>query len=82
MARKKNTRRPEPPPAGVLDWSDHKQHWAWDDPRPCRYGCGLLPTRLRDGSGKPAHKVCAEAAIAQQVQEYAEAYENERLRLT
>ncbi|MGJ3559005.1 hypothetical protein ACR6C2_08495 [Streptomyces sp. INA 01156] len=49
---------------------------------PCRYDCGGLPTQLRDGKGRPAHKVCAEAAIAQQIQEYAEAYENERLRLT
>ncbi|MEU7323326.1 hypothetical protein ABZ682_22665 [Streptomyces griseoviridis] len=45
---------------------------------PCRYQCGGLPTHLRDSGGSAAHKVCAELAIAQQIQEYAEAYENER----
>ncbi|MFF0092779.1 hypothetical protein ACFYSF_22840 [Streptomyces canus] len=48
---------------------------------PCRYKCGGLPTHLRDSSGSPAHKVCAELALAQQIQEYAEAYENERLQI-
>ncbi|MFM9590784.1 hypothetical protein ACKI16_29780 [Streptomyces scabiei] len=41
-----------------------------------------MPTRLRDSKGQPAHKVCAELAIAAQQQEYAEAYENERLKLS
>jgi hypothetical protein len=39
-------------------------------------------TRLLDSKGKPAHKVCAEAAIADQVADYAAAYENERLPTT
>ncbi|PWI16059.1 hypothetical protein DI272_19205 [Streptomyces sp. Act143] len=68
------------PPAGVLDWSSRK-HWK-RKALPCRYRCDGWPTHLRDSSGSPAHKVCAERAIAQQIQEYAEAYENERLQLT
>ncbi|UJV42919.1 hypothetical protein CVT30_26530 [Streptomyces sp. AMCC400023] len=78
MGRRPSTpRRPEPPPTGVLDWSG-SWHWgSW--PFKCRYGCGGLPTHLRDSKGRAAHKVCAEAAIARQIQEYAEAYENERL---
>ena len=71
--------RPEVPGTGLLDWSDG--HWG-SRPRPCRYQCGGAPTQLRDSKGQPAHKVCAEAALARQAQEYAEAYENERLRLT
>lgn len=81
MGRRKSTpRRPEPPATGVLDWrgSDHWGYW----PLPCRYKCELMPTHLRDSKGQPAHKVCAEAAIARQIQEYAEAYENERLNLS
>ncbi|MFE6551660.1 hypothetical protein ACFVHS_25115 [Streptomyces sp. NPDC057746] len=59
----------------LLDWSGCG-HWA-DRQRPCRY-CEA-PTHLRDSSRKPAHKVCAEAAVTQQAKEYAEAWENERL---
>lgn len=76
----KKPRRPDPPPTGVLDWTDSR-HWG-RRPLPCRYECGAQPTQLRDGRGHPAHKTCAEAAFAQQIQEYAEAYENERLRLS
>ncbi|MFJ5038014.1 hypothetical protein [Streptomyces parvulus] len=80
MARRKSTpRRPEPPPTGVLNWRD-SAHWDWDGPLPCRYQCGGEPTQLRDSKRQPAHKVCAELAIAQQIQEYAEAYENENER--
>nr|WP_202425769.1 hypothetical protein [Streptomyces sp. HUCO-GS316] len=68
------------PPTGVLDW-DSSAHWG-SRPLPCRYQCGGLPTQLRDSKKRPAHKVCAEAALARQVQEYAEAYENERLQLS
>ncbi|MEU5498462.1 hypothetical protein [Streptomyces griseofuscus] len=77
MAARKPRRpkRPEPPPTGVLDWT--RGHWAGVEKR-CRYCPGLTP--LRDSDGKPAHKVCAEEAIARQVEEYAEAWENERLR--
>jgi hypothetical protein len=45
--------------------------------RRCRY-CPLK-TPLLDSRGKPAHKVCAEAAVAQQIAEAAASYENERL---
>lgn len=76
---RRKPQRPEPPPTGVLDWT--YGHWK-SKPLPCRYKCGGLPTQLRDSSGSPAHKVCAELAIARQVQEYAEAYENERPTLT
>ncbi|MER7739960.1 hypothetical protein ABTX34_16870 [Streptomyces sp. NPDC096538] len=80
MARRTSRpKRPEPPATGVLDW----EHGHWKpQPLPCRYGCDGWPTHLRDSKGRPAHKVCAEAALAQQVRDYAEAYENERLRLT
>lgn len=40
-----------------LNWRD-SSHWAAHD-MPCRY-CGGL-THLRDETGRPAHKVCAEA---------------------
>lgn len=73
-ARWRKPREPRVPPTGVLDWT--VGHWAGHE-RPCRY-CAR-PTPLRDQSGRPAHKVCAEEAIAQQVAEYAEAWENERL---
>lgn len=59
----------------VLDWRN-PDHWAWTE-KPCRY-C-QRPTHLRDSKGAPAHKVCAEAAIATQAAEAAEAYEKERL---
>jgi len=79
--RKASTpRRPDPPVTGVLNWRSDSH---WDRrPLPCRYRCGGAPTHLRDSKGHPAHKVCAEAALAQQAQEYAEAYENERLKLS
>lgn len=70
-------RRPEPPPfIGALDWSD-RSHWSGAQ-KPCRY-CGGL-TNLRDSKRKPAHKTCAEAAIARQVAEAVDSYENERRR--
>ncbi|WP_432182079.1 hypothetical protein [Streptomyces sp. NBC_00063] len=61
-------------PAG-LDWRD-TSHWSWI-PKPCRY-CGK-PTHLRDSRRSPAHKVCAEEALAQQVAEAADAYQNGQL---
>lgn len=61
--------------APLLDWRDPK-HWSWAA-RSCRY-CGE-PTNLRDSKGKPAHKVHAEQALAQQAIDAAEAYDAERL---
>ncbi|MFD9903863.1 hypothetical protein [Streptomyces sp. NPDC059063] len=66
------------PAARVLDWS-LRRHWA-SRARPCRY-CDGPATHLRDSSRKPAHKVCAEEAIARQDAERAEAYENERINI-
>jgi len=62
---------PDPPP--VLDWRDAKHYSR--RALPCRY-CGK-PTNLRDSKGKPAHKVHAEQALAQQAAEAADAYQNE-----
>lgn len=61
----------DPPP--VLDWRDAR-HWSWTA-KQCRYCPGL--TNLRDSKGKPAHKTCAETALAQQAAEQADAYRNE-----
>ncbi|MEU0992309.1 hypothetical protein [Streptomyces sp. NPDC005953] len=55
----------------VLDWSD-RSHYA-RDLKQCRYCPGL--THLRDSKGKPAHKVCAEQALARQAAEAADAYQ-------
>jgi hypothetical protein len=66
------TRPPEPP---LLDWSS-SAHWS-STPRPCRY-CGR-DTQLRDSKRSPAHKVCAERAIAQQAAEAADAYQTGHL---
>lgn len=66
---------PKPSPGGLLDWRD-ASHWSWTE-KPCRY-CGGL-THLRDSKRSPAHKSCAEEALAQQAADAAEAYENDRL---
>ncbi len=58
-------------PGTLLDWRD-SSHWSWEQ-LPCRY-CGS-PTHLRDSRGKPADKVCAEQALADQAAEAADAYE-------
>lgn len=73
--RKRKPQKPVLPPSGVLNWSG-SFHWG-GVLRKCRYCPGKTP--LLDSKGKPAHKVCAEQAIAEQVAEYAAAYENERL---
>ncbi|MFF3096733.1 hypothetical protein [Streptomyces cyaneofuscatus] len=49
-----------PAPLVLLDWTAAR-HFA-QDCRPCRH-CGS-PTHLRDDKGRPADKVCAEAAHA------------------
>lgn len=67
--------RRAPPADALLDWRD-SSHWS-PRPRPCRY-CGRF-THLRDSKGSPAHKVCAEAALAQQAAEASESYDAEHL---
>jgi hypothetical protein len=62
-------------PGQLLDWRS-PAHWSWED-LPCRY-CSR-DTPLRDSKGKPAHKVCAEAALARQRAEAADAYQNGHL---
>ena len=69
-------RRRAPPetayvPGTLLDWRDSK-HWSWEE-LPCRY-CGF-PTQLRDSKRAPAHKVCAEEALAIRAAEAADAYQ-------
>ncbi|MGW1615746.1 hypothetical protein ACWCQZ_41120 [Streptomyces sp. NPDC002285] len=61
-------------PGTLLDWSDKSVHWSSRE-LPCRY-CGG-DTHLRDSKGKPAHKVCAEEALAMQAAEAADAYHQE-----
>ena len=63
------------PPVGapLLNWQDGR-HWS-HTPEPCRY-CGQ-PTNLRDSKRRPADKVCAEQALAQQAAEAEDAYRTE-----
>lgn len=72
MTARRGRRRapPEPAPGALLDWRD-PSHWS-NRELACRY-CGY-PTHLRDSHGKPAHKVHAEEALAQQAAEAADAY--------
>lgn len=58
-------------PGTLLDWTNSR-HWDYEGARPCRY-CGF-DTQLRDSHGKPAHKVCAEDALATQAREAQAAY--------
>ncbi|MGW5123230.1 hypothetical protein ACWEQ7_04045 [Streptomyces sp. NPDC004069] len=58
-------------PGTFLDWRDGDVHWS-SRALPCRY-CGQ-PTQLRDSKRKPAHKTCAEDALAAQAAETANAY--------
>ncbi|NUS22719.1 MAG: hypothetical protein HOV92_00625 [Streptomyces sp.] len=62
---------PDYTPGQLLDWTS-SAHWDYEGPQPCRY-CGK-PTQLRDSWRKPAHKTCAETALATQAKETAEAY--------
>lgn len=73
--RKRPRPQPEYQPGQLLDWTD-ASHWSWTQ-KPCRY-CGA-DTNLRDSHRKPAHKVCAEQALAQQITEAQDAYQNGRL---
>jgi hypothetical protein len=45
----------------VLDWNDG-QHWNGGKQAPCIH-CGR-PALLRDDARRPAHKVCAQSALA------------------
>lgn len=75
--RKKKTA--EPPrfrPGQLLDWSD-SSHWNYDGPAACRY-CGR-PAFLLDSGRHPAHKTCAEAALAEQAAEATAAYGGQTL---
>lgn len=65
----------DPPRPVCLDWRS-REHWSWT-PLPCRY-CGR-PTHLRDSKRKPADKVCAEQAIAQQAADAVDAYRKDTL---
>lgn len=56
----------------LLDWRD-SSHWDYSGPQPCRY-CEE-PTQMRDSRFKPAHKLCAKKALAQQAAEAADAYQ-------
>jgi hypothetical protein len=58
---------PEFHPGQLLDWRA-PWHWGGGKDLPCRY-CGK-DAWCRDSKGHPAHKVCAEDALAKQ---YAEA---------
>lgn len=76
--RSRPTLRPPEIPAGgsggLLDWRG-LAHWS-ENRAQCRYCPGM--THLRDSAGRPAHKVCAEEAARQWVEEQSERYENER----
>ncbi|MFE0329038.1 hypothetical protein ACFW08_20095 [Streptomyces sp. NPDC058960] len=61
---------PDYVPGTLLDWRD-SSHWSHEE-RPCRY-CGF-PTNLRDSKRSPAHKTCAEEALAIQAAEAQAAY--------
>ena len=62
-------------PAPLLDWRD-SSHWS-RTPKPCRY-CGK-DAYTRDSKRSPAHKTCAEQALAQQAADTAQAYHADRL---
>lgn len=74
--RKRSAPQPEFQPGQLLDWSSSR-HWNYDGEQPCRY-CGM-PTWLLDSGRHPAHKVCAENALATQAAEAAEAYGRQTL---
>ena len=55
---------PEIPSDMRLDWAHN--HWSGARVTPCAH-CGR-PALLHDDAGRPAHKVCAEAALAELLQ--------------
>jgi hypothetical protein len=67
--------RPPTDEPALLDWRA-AEHWS-TAPRPCRY-CAQ-PTNLRDSKRSPAHKVCAETALATQAAEAADTYQKDTL---
>jgi hypothetical protein len=54
---------PAEPDRPIIDWSTHRTS---GQPAPCIH-C-TRPALLLDDAGRPAHKVCAEAALAQLLQ--------------
>ena len=74
--RKRQPKQPEYRPGMLLDWSSSR-HWNYDGPQLCRY-CGK-DAFLLDSAGHPAHKVCAENALAEQAAEAAAAYAGQTL---
>ena len=74
MPPRRRRSEPTPPAGGLLVWTS-SVHWS-EQTRPCRY-CGRL-TNLRDSKRSPAHKVCAEAALAEQQQDAVAAYRSQR----
>ena len=74
--RKRRAPQPEYRPGMLLDWSSSR-HWNYDGPQHCRY-CGQHAFLL-DSAGHPAHKVCAENALAEQAAEAAAAYAGQTL---
>jgi hypothetical protein len=66
-ARQRRPAAPEFHEGQLLNWGSSR-HWNYTGPAACRY-CER-PAFLLDSKGHPAHKVCAEAALATQ---YAEA---------
>jgi hypothetical protein len=54
---------PAEPDRPIIDWSSHRTS---SRTSPCIH-CGLPPLLL-DDAGRPAHKVCAETALAQLLQ--------------
>lgn len=79
MTGRPRQRRAPPVPVGdgppLLDWRDSR-HWS-ANAKPCRY-CGF-DTNLRDSKRSPAHKVCAEEALAKQATDAAAAYRKDTL---
>jgi len=61
--RPRRTAVPEWHEGQLLDWSA-PWHWGKGADLPCRY-CGV-DAWCRDSKGHPAHKVCAEKALAAQ----------------
>jgi hypothetical protein len=72
MTGRKRRRAPPSVPGGLLDWTDSSL-WSCTA-NPCR-SCAN-DTNLRDSKRSPAHKTCAETALAQQAAEAVDIYQN------